>query len=164
MSDPEVAKSYLQYFYPKIAAIADLSTLQQQQVLSVITYILGVAERSPKEFLEQLENTAFTTKPNVMSTLEQLLEMGRKEGLDKGIYKNRVFNLLKTAIRFPKLSKEELSDFTELNLQVVATFLSVKSQKDADALKKHILEDLLADVPVSKAEEEKLTKLIEQAQ
>lgn len=172
MSDPEVAKSYLQYFYPKIAAIADLSTLQQQQVLSVITYILGVAERSPKEFLEQLENTEFTTKPNVMSTLEQLLEMGRKEGLekglekglDKGIYKNRVFNLLKTAIRFPKLSKEELSNFTELNLQVVATFLSVKSRKDADALKKHILEDLLADVPVSKAEEEKLTKLIEQAQ
>ena len=87
------------------------------QVLSVITYILGVAERSPRQFLKQLENTEFKTKPNVMSTLEQLLEMGRKEGLekglekglDKGIYKNRVFNLLKTAIRFPKLSKEPAS-------------------------------------------------------
>jgi len=140
------------------------------QVLSVITYILGVAERSPRQFLKQLENTEFKTKPNVMSTLEQLLEMGRKEGLekglekglDKGIYKNRVFNLIKTAIRFPKLSKEELSDFTELDLPVVTTFLSVKTQKDATALKKHILEDLLTDIPVSNVEEEKLTKLIEQ--
>jgi predicted transposase/invertase (TIGR01784 family) len=35
MSDPEVVKAYLEYFYPKIAAIADLSTLRQQKVQSL---------------------------------------------------------------------------------------------------------------------------------
>ncbi|MCR9053510.1 MAG: Rpn family recombination-promoting nuclease/putative transposase, partial [bacterium] len=35
MSDPEVVKAYLEYFYPKIAAIADLSTLQQKKVQSL---------------------------------------------------------------------------------------------------------------------------------
>ncbi len=144
--------------------------LSKEKITAITTYILGVGERSEASFLEVLKNTAFSVKPEVMSTLEQILERGRKEGLekglekglDKGIYKNRIFNLLKTAIRFPNLSKEELSDFTELNLQVVTTFLSVKSQQNAAALKKHILEDLLADIPVSNAEEEKLTKLIEQ--
>lgn len=136
--------------------------LSKEKITAITTYILGVGERSEASFLEELNNTAFSIKPEVMSTLEQILERGRKEGLDKGMYKNRIFNLLKTAIRFPKLSREELSDFTELDLQVVTTFLSVKSQQDAAALKKYILEDLLADVPVSTAEEEKLTKLIDQ--
>lgn len=136
--------------------------LSKEKITAITTYILGVGERSEASFLEELNNTAFSIKPEVMSTLEQILERGRKEGLDKGMYKNRIFNLLKTAIRFPKLSREELSDFTELDLQVVTTFLSVKSQQDAAALKKHILEDLLTDIPVSTAEEEKLTKLIDQ--
>ena len=57
------------------------------QMLSVITYILGVAERSPKKFLEQLENTEFTTKPNVMSTLEQLLEKVWKRAAKKACTK-----------------------------------------------------------------------------
>jgi predicted transposase/invertase (TIGR01784 family) len=144
--------------------------LGKEKITAITTYILGVGERSEESFLQELNNTAFSIKPEVMSTLEQILERGRKEGLekglekglDKGIYKNRIFNLLKTTIRFPKMTGEELSDFTELDLPVVTTFLSVKSQKDAAALKKHILEDLLADIPVSNAEKGKLTNLIEQ--
>ena len=132
------------------------------QVLSVITYILGVAERSPKQFLEQLENTEFTTKPNVMSTLEQLLEMGRKEGLDKGIYKTRIFNLLKTALRFPDLNVEELSDFTELELPTVKAFLKAVAQKDQATLQRYVREELLADIPLSPEEESKLSTLAEQ--
>jgi len=74
----------------------------------------------------QLENTEFATKPNVMSTLEQLLEMGREEGLEKGreeglekglekgLYKKSIFSLLKTAVRFPDWPAGELADFTEL--------------------------------------------------
>ena len=136
------------------------------QVLSVITYILGVVERSPKQFLEQLENTEFTTKPNVMSTLEQLLEMGREEGLekglDKGVYKNRVFNLLKTALRFPELSVGELADFTELPKETVQKFLDTASEGDKDKLLEYVQEELLADIPLSPDEAEKLQGLVEQ--
>ncbi|WP_425422310.1 Rpn family recombination-promoting nuclease/putative transposase [Phaeodactylibacter xiamenensis] len=128
------------------------------QVLSIITYILGVAERSPKRFLEELENTEFTTKPNVMSTLEQLLEMGRKEGL----HKNSVFNLLKATVRFQDWSASELSDFTELDLETVQTFLSVQSQGDAASLRKYVLQDLLADIPLNAEDEQKLDRLIGQ--
>ena len=126
------------------------------QVLSIITYILGVAERSPKRFLEELENTEFTTKPNVMSTLEKLLEMGRKEGL----HKNSIFNLLKAAVRFPDWPASELSDFTELDLKTVQAFLSLQSQGDAAALRKYVLQDLLADIPLNTEDEEKLDRLI----
>ncbi len=140
------------------------------QVLSIITYILGVAERSPKRFLEELENTEFTTKPNVMSTLEQLLEMGREEGLEKGlergreegIYKKSIFNLLKTAVHFPDWPAEKLADFTELSLEVVTTFLSVQSEGDAASLNKYVREDLLTDIPLSGEEEDKLHRLIGQ--
>ena len=128
------------------------------QVLSIITYILGVAERSPKRFLEELENTEFTTKPNVMSTLEQLLEMGRKEGL----HKNSVFNLLKATVRFQDWSASELSDFTELDLETVQTFLSVQSQGDAASLRKYVLQDLLAYIPLNAEDEQKLDRLIGQ--
>ena len=140
------------------------------QVLSIITYILGVAERSPKRFLEELENTEFTTKPNVMSTLEQLLEMGREEGMEKGlergreegIYKKSIFNLLKTAVHFPDWPAEKLAAFTELSMKMVTAFLSVKSQGDAEGLKSYVLQDLLADIPLSAEDEEKLDRLIGQ--
>jgi len=144
------------------------------QVLSVVTYILGVVERSPKKFLEQLENTKFTTKPNVMSTLEQLLEMGREEGLekgmkkgmekglDKGVYKKSIFNLLKTALRFPELSVGELADFTELPQETVQELLDMATEGDSDKLLEHVQEGLLADIPLSAEEEEKLQGLAQQ--
>jgi hypothetical protein len=135
---------------------------EKDQVLSVITYILGVAERSPRQFLEKLENIEFTTKPNVMSTLEQLLEMGREEGREEGLYKKSIFHLLKIAVRFPDWSSEELADFTELELETVDTFLEVQSQGDAAALLEHVLEDLLADIPLDIEEKEKLVRLTEQ--
>ena len=132
------------------------------QALSIITYILGVAERSPKRFLEELENTEFKTKPNVMSTLEQLLEMGREEGLEKGIYKKSIFNLLKTAVHFPDWPAAKLSDFTELSVEVVTTFLSVKSQGDSAVLSRYVRQDLLANIPLSAEDEEKLDRLVVQ--
>jgi len=153
-------------------------TKDSDQVLSVITYILGVVERSPKQFLEQLENTEFTTKPNVMSTLEQLLEMGREEGLekgreeglekgreeglDKGVYKKSIFNLLKTVLRFPELSIGELADFTELPEETVQRFLDTASEGDKDKLLEYVQEELLADIPLSPDEAEKLQGLAEQ--
>jgi predicted transposase/invertase (TIGR01784 family) len=133
-------------------------TEDNDQALAIITYILGVAERSPKRFLEQLKNTEFTTKPNVMSTLEQLLEMGREEG----IYKKSIFNLLKTAVHFPSLTAAKLADFTELSVEVVTTFLSVKSQGDSAVLSRYVRQDLLANIPLSAEDEEKLDRLIGQ--
>ena len=48
--------------------------------------------------MDKLEETEFSTKNNVMSTLEQFIEMGRKQGraqnqeewLDKGEHKKSV--------------------------------------------------------------------------
>jgi len=144
------------------------------QLLSVVTYILGVVERSPKQFLEQLENTEFATKPNVMSTLEQLLEMGREEGLEKGreeglekglekgLYKKSIFSLLKTAVRFPDWPAGELADSTELPQETVQEFLDITAEGDRDKLLKHVQEELLADIPLSMEEEMKLQGLTEQ--
>ena len=146
----------------------------KEKVSAVTTYILGVAERSEEEFLKQIQDTTFTIKPEVMSTLEQILERGRKEGLekgmekgiekgmDRGVYKNSIFNLLKTAVHFPDWPAEKLADFTELGMEVVTTFLSVKSEGDAAVLNKYVREDLLTDIPLSGEEEEKLDRLIGQ--
>jgi flagellar biosynthesis/type III secretory pathway protein FliH len=120
--------------------------------------------------LEQLENTKFTTKPNVMSTLEQLLEMGREEGLekgmkkglDKGVYKKSIFNLLKTALRFPDWPAQELADFAELPQETVQELLDIAAEGDSDKLLEHVQEGLLADIPLSAEEAEKLQGLVEQ--
>jgi predicted transposase/invertase (TIGR01784 family) len=134
----------------------------KEKISAVMTYILGVAERSEEEFLKQIKDTTFTVKPEVMSTLEQILERGRKEGLEKGTHKKSIFNLLKTAVRFPQLTTDDLSDFTEVDLETVSRFLSVKAQGDAAALSKYVREDLLADIPLKAEDEKKLDQLVGQ--
>jgi predicted transposase/invertase (TIGR01784 family) len=137
-------------------------TVDKEEVSAVMTYILGVGERSEEAFLEALKNKELTVKPEVMSTLEQILERGRKEGREEGLYKKSIFNLLKTALRFPALSMEELSDFTEIESGTVRSFLQLQSQGDAEALQKYVREGLLADIPLSAEEEEKLVSLAEE--
>jgi predicted transposase/invertase (TIGR01784 family) len=154
----------------------------KEKITALTTYILGVAERSEEEFLKQIQDTTFTIKPEVMSTLEQILERGRKEGLekgmekgmekgiekgiekgmDRGVYKNSIFNLLKTAVHFPDWPAKKLADFTELSMEVVATFLSVKSQGDSAVLSRYVRQDLLANIPLSAEDEEKLDRLVVQ--
>ena len=138
-------------------------TEDKEKVSAVMAYILGVGERSEEAFLEAIKNTELTVKPEVMSTLEQILERGRKEGLDKGLnkgmYKKSIFNLLKTALRFPDWPAAELADFTELELPTVKAFLGVVAQKDQATLQKYVQEELLADIPLSPEEETKLSTL-----
>ncbi len=136
--------------------------LGKEKIMAITTYLLGVGERSEETFLEKLKNTALSVKPEVMSTLEQILERGRREGLDKGVFKNRVFNLLKTVLLFPNWTAIKLSDFTEIEPGTVRTFLEVLAQGDAAALHKYVSEDLLSDIPLSKEDEEKLNRLIGQ--
>lgn len=97
-----------------------------------------------------------------MSTLEQILERGRREGPDKGVFKNRVFNLLKTALLFPNWTASKLSGFTEIEPGTVRTFLEILAKGDASALHKYVSEDLLSDIPLSKEDEDKLARLIGQ--
>ena len=135
-------------------------------VSALTHYILGVAERSEEEFREIIENTDLEIIPDVMSTLEQILTRGRKEGMEKGMgkgmYKKSIFNLLKLAVRFPDLPAEELSDLAELKLKVVESILEVAAGGDNDTLLKYLKEELLADVPLDAAEEEKLAQLSEE--
>ena len=125
-----------------------------------------LGELFEEQFLKQIKDTTFTVKPEVMSTLEQILERGRKEGreegLDKGMYKNSVFNLLKTAIRFPAWTAAELSEFIELDLSTVARFLEAADRGEKDLLLEHIREELLADIPLTTEEEKKLARLTEE--
>jgi flagellar biosynthesis/type III secretory pathway protein FliH len=93
---------------------------------------------------------------------EEGLEIGLERGREEGIYKKSIFNLLKTAVHFPDWPAEKLADFTELSMEIVATFLSVQSEGDAAALNKYVREDLLTDIPLSGEEEEKLHGLIGQ--
>ena len=134
-------------------------TEDKEKVSAVMAYILGVGERSEEAFLEAIKNTKLTVKPEVMSTLEQILERGRKEGLDKGMYKNRIFNLLKTAFRFPDWPAAELADFTDLELPTVKAFLEVVAHKDQAKLQRYVREELLADIPLRPEEETKLSTL-----
>jgi flagellar biosynthesis/type III secretory pathway protein FliH len=138
----------------------------KEKVSAVTTYILGVAERSEEEFLKQIKDTTFTIKPEVMSTLEQILERGRKEGreegLEQGLYKKSIFNLLKTKARFPDWPAEELADFTELPQEAVQEILDITAEGDSDKLLEYVREELLADIPLSAEEEEKLQGLVQE--
>jgi len=134
----------------------------KEKVSAVTTYILGVAERSEEEFLKQIKDTTFTIKPEVMSTLEQILERGREEGLEQGLYKKSIFNLLKTKARFPDWPAEELADFTELPQETVQEMLDITVEGDSDKLLEYVREELLADIPLSAEEEEKLQGLVQE--
>ena len=143
-------------------------------VRALTHYILGVAERSEEEFKDIIENTDLEIIPDVMSTLEQILTRGRKEGmqkgmekglekgLDQGAYKNSIFNLLKTTARFPDWPAEELADFTELPQETVQELLDIIAEGDKDKLLEYVQEQLLADIPLSAEEEEKLARLTEE--
>ncbi len=134
----------------------------KERISAITTYILGVGERSEEQFLEQIRDTSFTVKPEVMSTLEQILERGRKEGLDKGVYKKSIFSLLKMTVRFPELPAAELSDLTDLELNTVTHFLELATQGEKEPLLEYIQDELLVNIPINKDEEEKLAKLIEE--
>jgi len=128
----------------------------------VVTYILRVAARSEEEFKDIIENTDLEIIPDVMSTLEQILTRGRKEGMGKGMYKKSIFNLLKTAARFPDWPAEELADFAELPQETVQELLDVTAEGDSEKLLEYVREGLLADIPLSAEEVEKLRELAEQ--
>ncbi|NBC05821.1 MAG: hypothetical protein GVY26_01355 [Bacteroidetes bacterium] len=159
---PYLIVKYLRLIFEGAEGKASVSALTH--------YILGVAERSEEEFKDIIENTDLEIIPDVMSTLEQILTRGRKEGmekgmekgLDKGVYKNRVFNLLKTAVHFPDWSAAKLADFAELPEETVQEFLDITAEGDSDKLLEHVREGLLADIPLSAEEAEKLQGLAQQ--
>ncbi len=132
--------------------------------ISALTYyILGVAERSEEEFKGIMENMDLEIKPDVMSTLEQILTRGRKEGLEqgleKGIQKERTFHLLKMALKFPEMPAVDLADFTELPQETVQELLDVITEGDRDKLLEYVQEKLLTDIPLNAEEADKLQAL-----
>jgi hypothetical protein len=163
---PYLIVKYLRLIFEGAEGKASVSALTH--------YILGVAERSEEEFKEIIENTDLEIIPDVMSTLEQILTRGRKEGLEKGMekglerglekgtQKERIFHLLKTALKFPEMPAVDLADFTELPQETVQEFLDIAAQGNKDKLLDHAQKVLLADIPLSAEEAEKLQGLVEQ--
>ncbi|NBC06358.1 MAG: hypothetical protein GVY26_04100 [Bacteroidetes bacterium] len=117
-----------------------LQGIKGEGMESVMTFALAVMERSPKQFMETLENLEFTTKPEVMSTLEMLKEEGRQEGRQE----ERIIHLLKTAVKFPQLDDNELADFTGLPLDNVQGFRRQLRIGNPASLMRFIEEELLA--------------------
>ncbi len=128
--------------------------------LATITYILGVAERSADEVMEALDQKEFGTKSKVMSTLEQLLEEGRQQGQEVGKLKARVFNLLKTATRFPQMSALDLADFTELEAEKVIGLFDQLAAPGQPELLGYIQEQFLPEIKLSTEESTKLDQLV----
>jgi len=151
---PYLIVKYLRLIFEGAEGKASVSALTH--------YILGVAERSEEEFKDIIENTDLEIIPDVMSTLEQILTRGRKEGMGKGMYKKSIFNLLRLTVRFPDLPAVELSDLAELKQEIVEGILEVAARGDNDTLLKYLKEELLADVPLSAEEEKKLARLTEE--
>ncbi|TXB53264.1 Rpn family recombination-promoting nuclease/putative transposase, partial [Phaeodactylibacter luteus] len=71
---PYLIVKYLRVIFEGADGKASISALTH--------YILGVAERSEEEFRAIIENTDLEIIPDVMSTLEQILTRGRKEGME----------------------------------------------------------------------------------
>ncbi|MCR9099388.1 MAG: hypothetical protein NXI25_05505 [bacterium] len=136
----------------------------KEERLATITYILGVAERSAAEVIETLDQKEFGTKSKVMSTLEQLLEMGRKEGRQQGQevgkLKARIFNLLKTATRFPQMNAVDLADFTELGAEKVIGLFDLLTAADQQELLHYIQAAFLPEIKLSTEESTKLDQLV----
>jgi predicted transposase/invertase (TIGR01784 family) len=158
---PYLIVKYLRLIFEGADGKASISALTH--------YILGVAERSEEEFKNIIENTDLEIIPDIMSTLEQILTRGRKEGmekgmekgLEKGIQKERTFHLLKTALKFPEMTAADLADFTGLPQETVKYFIDITAKGDKDKLLKYGQEELLADIPLNAEEKEKLQELVE---
>ena len=149
-----------------ITVIFDLK--DKEQLRSAVVYFLAVIERSPREFMDELKNIEFTTKAETMSTLEMLLEQGRQEGLEIGIQKGikeglekgikegqkkeRVLNLLKLRLNFPKLLPGQLSEFTGISLKKVNQFYDIINSEDLEEGISFVREELLVDIRLSEEE------------
>ena len=166
---PYLIVKYLRVIFEGADGKASISALTH--------YILGVAERSEEEFRAIIENTDLEIIPDVMSTLEQILTRGRKEGMEKGLekglekgmemglekgkQKERAFHFLKTALKFPEMTAVDLADFTGLPQGAVQEVLDIIANSGQSKLLGYVQEELLADIPLSAEEEEKLQELAE---
>jgi len=119
-----------------------LEGIEGERMAAVMVYTLAVMERSPKQFMEALENIEFTTKPEAMSTLEMLKEEVRQE--ERRI--NQAVHLLKTAVKFPQLEDAELADFTGLALETIQAFQEQLKSGSPATLMQYIEEELLAGI------------------
>jgi hypothetical protein len=81
--------------------------------------------------------------------------------MEKGKQKERIFHLLKTALKFPEMAAVDLADFTGLPQETVQDFIDITAKGDKDKLLKYVQEELLADIPLNAEETEKLQELVE---
>jgi hypothetical protein len=106
--------------------------------------------------MEALDQKEFGTKSKVMSTLEQLLEKGQQVGKLKA----RVFNLLKTATRFPQMSAVDLADITELEVEKVIGLFDQLAAPGQPELLGYIQAQFLPEIKLSTEESTKLNQLV----
>ena len=135
-----------------------LEGIEGERMKALMVYTLAVMERSPKQFMEALENIEFTTKPEAMSTLEMLKEEGRQEERRM----NQVVYLLRTAAKFPQLEDAELADFTGLPLAAVQAFQKQLKVGNPASLMQYIEEELLAGIPLQAEDRRIIEELAEQ--
>jgi len=132
-----------------------LEGIEGERMAAVMVYTLAVMERSPKQFMEALENIEFTTKPEAMSTLEMLKEEGRQEGRQEERRINQAVYLLRTAAKLPQLEDAELAELTGLAVETIQAFQEQLKSGSPATLMQYIEEELLAGISLE-AEERRI--------
>jgi len=133
-----------------------LEVNSKDELQTVITYVLAIMERSPKEFMEELKDIEFTTKPEAMSTLEMLKEEGRQEGR----LVERVIQLLKLQIRFRDMPASEMASLTNLPQSSIESFQSACQSGKEEEIKQVLQKALLEDIELSDENRESFQSLI----
>lgn len=134
----------------------------KDQLYTFMTYFSAIAERSPKELKEKLENITFTTKPEVMSTLAMLRAEGRAEGKLEGEIKATALlslkSLLNAIINFPQFNAKQIALFATFKEEEINQFLVLLQSKDIKIIKGFIDTNFLKNIELTKTEQQEINK------
>lgn len=135
----------------------------------IILYVVGVIERSPEEIQDRFNNIEFTTKSSVMSTLDQLIEQGRKEGQIEGKMEERTTRMLEKVIslfrlfrEFPDATNKQVAIISLVEESKINMLREATDNKNMEAVKEAIFDIFFEGLSLKEEQEEELTSTISQ--
>lgn len=154
-----------------VREICELS--DEQDLKDVILYVVGVIERSPEEIQNRFNNIEFTTKSSVMSTLDQLIEKGRKEGKLEGKVEGKVeeriarmlekvTSLFRLFSEFPAATDRQVAVISLVKETKIYTLRTAITVRDEMQVRTSILDIFFEGLSLNEAQEIELTSIITQ--
>ena len=139
-----------------------LEGIEGERMAAVMVYTLAVMERSPKQFMEALENIEFTTKPEAMSTLEMLKEEGRQEGSARRAPRGADYPPIEDSRQVPAAARHRISRFYRAAAGCRASLPRAAESGTPASLMQYIEEELLAGIPLQAEDRRTMEELAEQ--